>query len=281
MNRGFTLLEIIVAAFVISLVAGGVFSLVVFNLRAVGDVGQHLEASYLAQEGIELVRNLRDANYLAIRKGQCDPIKNPNAWKGVRVDVPSCSGSPAPVIDLTGCVAGCEADHDAASLTPVGGSLNFLSKDVNGMYIYGVGTATPFKRKIIIDHSETDKLKVNVEVSWEGRSVVASTELYNWLTLPPPARSNGNPSGTLPAGTTATTLSLQTDQGAVCRYSTTAGIRYTAMTNNFTPDVPRTSHSVGVSGLGPGIHTYHVRCQGDFYNTSVNDFKIEFTIASS
>jgi prepilin-type N-terminal cleavage/methylation domain-containing protein len=276
MNRGFTLLEIIVAAFVISLVAGGVFSLVIFNLRAVGDVGKHLEASYLAQEGIEVVRNLRDANYLAIRKGTCDPIATPNCWKGVG------AGSFANLTGCTTALGGCQASYDTASPPYLIAYADvFLLRDANGMYNYTPGSVTPFKRKITIDHPNDDTLAVNVEVLWNQRSVVASTELYNWLTLPPPARSNGNPSGTLPAGTTGATLSLATDQGAGCRYSTTAGTRYDAMVNDFAPDAPRTSHSVGVSGLSDGnTYTYFVRCQGDFYNTSVTDFNITFSVAS-
>ena len=39
----------------------------------------------------------------------------------------------------------------------------------------------------------------------------------------PPVRSNGQPTGTLPAGTTQTTLSLTTNESATCRYGTTQG----------------------------------------------------------
>src|SRR4030095_8471368 len=39
----------------------------------------------------------------------------------------------------------------------------------------------------------------------------------------PPVRSNGLPTGTVPAGTTQTTLSLSTNANATCRYATTAG----------------------------------------------------------
>src|SRR5439155_103057 len=49
----------------------------------------------------------------------------------------------------------------------------------------------------------------------------------------PPLRTNGRPSGTLPAGTTEATLSLATNEGATCRYSTTPGAAYGAMTASF------------------------------------------------
>src|SRR3989442_8742150 len=45
----------------------------------------------------------------------------------------------------------------------------------------------------------------------------------------PPGRSDGSPTGTLPAGTTSATLSLTTDEAATCRHSTTAGGSYSRM----------------------------------------------------
>ena len=50
----------------------------------------------------------------------------------------------------------------------------------------------------------------------------------------PPVRSNGQPLGILPAGTSQTTISLATDQNATCRYTTTAGMAYESMPNTFT-----------------------------------------------
>ena len=45
----------------------------------------------------------------------------------------------------------------------------------------------------------------------------------------PPVRFNGQPAGVLAWGTTQTTLSLTTDEYATCRYSTQAGVAYSAM----------------------------------------------------
>ena len=64
----------------------------------------------------------------------------------------------------------------------------------------------------------------------------------------PPVRSGGQPSGTLPSGTTSTTLQLTTDEPATCRYSLTAGTAYAAMTNTFAT-TGGTSHATPVSGL--------------------------------
>ena len=50
----------------------------------------------------------------------------------------------------------------------------------------------------------------------------------------PPVRSNGAPTGSLASGTTKATLTLATNEVATCRYSTTAGVAYSAMTLAFT-----------------------------------------------
>jgi len=272
-ERGFTILEIIAATFVITLIVGGVYSLVVFNLRASGDVARHLEAAYLAQEGIEVVRNLRDANFLAIRKAQCNPINTPDCWKGVG------TGSFA---DLTICDSptGCEAQYNSISLAPYADT--FLLQDGNGLYNYTTGTQALFKRKITIDDSASDLLKVDVEVLWDSQRVVASTELYNWLTLPPPVRSNGSPTGTLPAGTANAILSLTTNQNATCRYSTEQDRRFTetGFMLDFSP-TGGTAHSINIFPLSNGqSYTYYIRCSGEFYNTNVTDFIITFDVAN-
>jgi len=276
MNRGFTLLEILAATFIVVLVLGGVYSLVAFNLRISGDAARHLEAAYLAQEGMEVARNMRDTNFLAIRHALCNPIVNPDAWKG--------SGACSAIIDLTSCGTGCEAQYNDTSLVTYAD--RFLRRDAaTGIYNYDpTDDPTPFKRKITIDDGTPNKLEVEVEVFWGQQRVVASTELYNWLPLPPPARSdgrvNGEPSGAvLPDGTTSAVLSLDTNQNATCRYSTISGTRYTDMTDTFST-TGLTFHSTTVLGLSDGDSpTYYVRCAGEFYNTSVSDFEISFEVA--
>jgi hypothetical protein len=97
----------------------------------------------------------------------------------------------------------------------------------------------------------------------------------------PPVRSNGQPSGTLPAGTTQTTLSLTTDENANCRYSTSAGVSYASMVNVFTT-TGGTTHSTTVSGLSNGGNfSFFVRCQDAANNANTDDFSISFSVANA
>jgi hypothetical protein len=97
----------------------------------------------------------------------------------------------------------------------------------------------------------------------------------------PPSRSNGQPTGTLAAGTTQTTLSLSTNEAATCRYATTAGVAYASMTNTFTT-TGGTSHSTSVTGLTDGLaYAYYVRCVDATGNANANDFAITFSVGDA
>ena len=96
----------------------------------------------------------------------------------------------------------------------------------------------------------------------------------------PPLRSNGAPTGNLPAGTTQTTISLTTDESATCRYSTSLGIAYASMTNTFST-TGGTSHSQLITGLvDGGNYNYYVRCNDTLGNYNTDDYAISFRIVS-
>jgi len=159
---GFTLLEVLFSLFTMVAAIIGVFSLAQQTTSFLPLSGQRLVASYLAQEGIEIVRNLRDTNKI---KG--------NDW----------------LTGLTGCASGCEADYSSQSLASWTG--RYLLNN-NSFYNYTVGQTTNFQRKIILTTADalenpdpdTDILKIEVQVFWheKGRthSFLTTEKLYNW-----------------------------------------------------------------------------------------------------
>jgi prepilin-type N-terminal cleavage/methylation domain-containing protein len=62
---GFTLIETLVSLFVLGLVIAGGYSLVVFNTNLSKRFENSLIANGLAQEAVEVVRNMRDSDWLA------------------------------------------------------------------------------------------------------------------------------------------------------------------------------------------------------------------------
>lgn len=96
----------------------------------------------------------------------------------------------------------------------------------------------------------------------------------------PPVRYNGQPSGSLQAGTNQTTLSLSTNEAAMCKYSTTAGVSYDSMPNTFST-TGHISHSQLISGLvGSSSYAFYVRCKDVLNNKNSDDFAITFSVIS-
>lgn len=155
-QKGFTLVEVIFAIFLITLGTGSIFSLMQKSNILASLAGRELTATYLAQEGAEIVRNIRDSNWLKQRT-------NPGvAWDD----------------GLGGCTAGCEVDFNDAGPTAYAG--RFLRID-GSFYNYDSGNETAYKRKITITKPVPNELLVSVEVSRAGMpTITVQTELYDW-----------------------------------------------------------------------------------------------------
>lgn len=73
-------------------------------------------------------------------------------------------------------------------------------------------------------------------------------------------RSNPQPSGTLPAGTTTTTLGFATNTATTCKFGTSPGVEYPDIANTYTT-TGGTSHEETLTGLTDGSSTtYYSRC---------------------
>ncbi len=93
-----------------------------------------------------------------------------------------------------------------------------------------------------------------------------------------PLRSGGLPAGELAATTTSTSISLATNENAICKYSTISGTGYDVMAGTFSA-TGATSHSTTVSGLiAASAYTYYVRCADAPGNKNANDYPISFSI---
>lgn len=122
------------------------------------------------------------------------------------------------------------------------------------------------------------------EVSIYNR-VLSATELATlWLDtagdFAPPLRSNPAPTSSLAAGTTAASLSLDTDEAATCRYATSAGTRFDDMPSTF--DVTGGSaHSANVPVADGVTYAFFVRCRDGVGNTHGDDLAIAFGVGAS
>ncbi len=158
MKKSFTLIEVILAVSILTLAVGGSFALIQQTLLAASQNQSKLIAYYLAQEGIEVVRNIRDSNWLEQR------ARPSIAWDNGLADGDYI------------------ADYLNSDLIPFENKpLNFNSE---GFYSYSGDTQTKFKRKITVTKINDDTLKVSIGIEWVERgrtnNIGASEYLYNW-----------------------------------------------------------------------------------------------------
>jgi len=74
-SAGFTLIEVLITLSVFTIGVIGSFALAIANLRSVEENQDRLVVSNLAREGIEMVKNTRDSNWLKIQANEdCDSL---------------------------------------------------------------------------------------------------------------------------------------------------------------------------------------------------------------
>lgn len=165
-KSGFTLLETMVAIMLFILAISALLALVSDSVTSATYNKNEIVATYLAQEGIDYVRNIRDEMV------HVNPSSTP--WADF---VTSVTSSIPPSSDCDG-VNGCYLDYLKA---PSLGS-SFTPTDYI-VPIYNGSQTKPFTRKITVQ-SLTDVILVKVEITWLNgnttRTKVLTTSLYNW-----------------------------------------------------------------------------------------------------
>jgi len=189
-NLGFTLLETVIAISILTTGVIATIGLMNSGLKQIGFLKNKIVAINLAQEGIELVRNVRDNNWLAK-----DPLDNTklankgfNAWTSTLIDVCSFSTPCKYVIDY---------DDDKLTLIPEATSSTSL-KNSNDFYQYNSPCIDPckdtiFKRTITITDNAfsdinnlgTTNVRVESTVKFglgdkENEEITLEAILYDW-----------------------------------------------------------------------------------------------------
>lgn len=168
-QKSFTLIEMLVSVFIISFALISMFGLNSKYNQQTKQEKEAYEASLLAEEGVEIVKNIRDCNWIC--------------------ETPPCTADWDD--GLTSCASGCEIDYlkkggDGATTGLTAWTTgNFLYIDSNKLYRYPsvsetTLTKTPYTRKITIDTSTANKLEITVTVYWYSYSTQVKQDIYNW-----------------------------------------------------------------------------------------------------
>ncbi|MDB5194040.1 MAG: seg [Parcubacteria group bacterium] len=168
-TKGFTIIETLVAVAILIVAVTGAFSAAQTGLSSAIFSKNEVIAFYLAQEGVENIRNIRDENGL---KGQ--------AWLTDIANVPAdpCYFGKACITDsITNTISPCSG---GASTCPV-----VLEDPVNGFYGYNSSwAATPFTRSIVLTQINANEVSILVTVTWSkgivARNFHVRENILNW-----------------------------------------------------------------------------------------------------
>ena len=164
MNKGFTLLETLVAVAILLMALLGPFSIAQQSLRSAYYARDQVTAYYLAQEGVEFVRAMRDQNYLA-----------GSDW---------LTGIGAVCTDVA-----CTVDYPnfTYAACPQGVCPPLKVSSSGGLFNHTSGTDSQFTRQVKLTTSGTNPsiVIVSVTISWKSSGVsrvfTLQERLFNWL----------------------------------------------------------------------------------------------------
>ena len=168
-KRGFTLLELLISVFILTVGILGEYVAIQKSATIAGYSYHRLMAAYLAQEGIEIIRNIKDTNLLEGLADPSTPWDDGFVSKNYEVQY---SDAQSATPNLWECSTLCGFTD-----------MRFLTKG-NYFYDYDSLAETKFKRKITVNNMETDILKVSATVYWQDgtkvREFTVWDKFYNW-----------------------------------------------------------------------------------------------------
>lgn len=166
---GFTIIESLVAIAILVAAITGAMGAVQTGISSYTFSKDQIIATYLAQEGFEQLKNLRDENAL-----------NSVDWLSGITEVPTdpcyfgkaCTVSPFETTEAIECIAP--------------GDCPYIRQDpVDGIYGYGVAWGlTPFRREIVLSSINDDEISVAVTIYWSkgaaNREFRVRENILNW-----------------------------------------------------------------------------------------------------
>jgi prepilin-type N-terminal cleavage/methylation domain-containing protein len=168
-QKGFTIVESLVAIAVLVLAITGTMSAVQSGISSYTYSKDQVIATYLAQEGIEQLRNMRDENAL-----------NSRDWlNGI------AANSSDPCYFGQACMVS-PIESGIATRCSFPGACSYLRQDpTDGFYGYnGSWTLTPFRREITLESVNSNEIVATVTIYWtkgaNNRQFKIKENILNW-----------------------------------------------------------------------------------------------------
>ena len=192
-EKGFTIVEVLISLTIFSIAVAGVITVASQGGLNVNAAKDKLTATYLADEGIELMRALRDTHVAGQPSGS-----EADGWTAFVADIGSICTPDAPCdIDSTNSI-GAPVFPSSSNIVSCGGPDSFCAlyydgitgDTYQGFYRDSWTTGTPprslYARRVVVTSGGTspDEVQVTSTVTWkEGistQTITTSERLFNW-----------------------------------------------------------------------------------------------------
>jgi prepilin-type N-terminal cleavage/methylation domain-containing protein len=174
-ERGFTLIEMLIAVFIFTVSISALTYMAGRGIRVANDAQQRITAEYLALEGIEVVRNVRDSAFLS--------SFDESNWTNVFGDI-SGPGNCFYELGETGTQEPCAFSYNNGipqlEDCPTDDCRLFIDT-TNKVYTYNAsGSRSPYTREIYLTQIDGPEIKVEVIVEWGNERIEYQEHLFLW-----------------------------------------------------------------------------------------------------
>lgn len=173
MNKGFSLLEVIIAISILGTGIGGAIALVTQTISTGTFVQKQMVAAHLAQEGLEVIHNIRHTNW--VEEAEDGVTK----WFA-GLDKTNCA--PEPLLN-SACPIYAIVNYDSTVITQNSDPSSWRISFNGARYVHDAANSV-YSRHIEIsyelDANSKEYMLVKSIVSWSNGSITAEDILYNW-----------------------------------------------------------------------------------------------------
>jgi prepilin-type N-terminal cleavage/methylation domain-containing protein len=170
-NQGFTLIEVLIACFVITIGVIASYIMVQQIFAQTFDASTRLSAIYLAKEGSEIVRNIRDSAWIQDLAWTSNGL-NAGYWEGDYLNISN-------LVSCDSCNGSDSNDFNRLRFIRIRSNLN------PPFYNYAQGNNTIFKRRIRIERPATGPnagaIIATVDVLWQDKGATKKVSIQSFL----------------------------------------------------------------------------------------------------
>jgi|SRR3989338_1498623 len=165
-QKGFSLLEMIAAVMILTIGVSAIAGLINSTISSSRGIEERIIATYLAQEGVEVIRNIRDTSWIEGENWDED------------LDGPNCNE-----LDSSGCPVIGTVRYDSTSIFIISNPNNWKLMWDGTRYVHNLSGGI-FSRHIELTYANDPggdrALKIKSIVEWRNESVEIEEWLYEW-----------------------------------------------------------------------------------------------------